>query len=96
MGDNGKRYLLRLYVAGETPRSVRAVTNLKKLCEENFPGRYELEVVDLFKAAGTGEDDRIVAVPTLIKRLPPPLRRFIGDLSDREHILVGLELKEKE
>jgi circadian clock protein KaiB len=87
------RYELRLYVAGTTPRSARAIANIKNICEEHLKGRYNLKVIDIYQQPVLAEGDQIVAVPTLIRKLPPPLRRFIGDLSDRERVLVGLDLK---
>jgi circadian clock protein KaiB len=86
------RYLLRLYVTGRTPRSEQAVANLRALIEQDLDGQYDLEVIDVLERPQLAEDERIVATPTLIKRLPPPLRRIIGDLSDRERVLVGLDL----
>lgn len=91
----GERYVLVLYVAGTTPRSTRAVRTIKQICEEHLAGRYDLDVVDIFQQPTLAEGDQIIAVPTLIKRLPPPLRRFIGDLSSRERLLMGLDLKVK-
>lgn len=88
-----KKYILRLYVAGATPRSMTAITNIKKICEENLNGRYVLEVIDLYQQPQLAAGHQIIAIPTLIKELPPPLRRIIGDLSDTEMVLVGLDLK---
>jgi circadian clock protein KaiB len=88
--------VLRLYVAGTSSRSTRAIRNAKQICEEHLPGRYELEVIDIFQQTERARDDQIVAVPTLIKKLPAPLKRFIGDLSDRDGVLVGLDVKQKE
>ena len=85
-------YRLKLYVAGHTPRSRRALANLQRICEEELADRYRLEVVDVLEDPGAGERERIVATPTLIKELPPPVRRLIGDLSDREQVLAGLEI----
>jgi circadian clock protein KaiB len=90
-----EKYLLRLYVTGLTPKSTRAIQNLKKICEENLKGRYELEVIDIYQQPALAKDEQIVAVPMLIKQLPTPLRRLIGDMSDKERILVGLDLKRK-
>jgi len=88
--------VLRLYVAGQTPNSVRAIANLKKICEESLQGRrYELEVIDLYQQPQLAQGEQIIAVPTLVRKLPPPLRRIIGDLSDTERVLVGLDLREK-
>ena len=85
-------YVLRLYVTGSTPRSLRAISNLKKFCEENFPDEYDLEVIDIYKNPEVVREEQIIAAPTLIKKLPVPLRRFVGDLSNKEKLLVGLGL----
>ena len=87
------RYILRLYVAGQTPKSVDAIRNIKKVCEENLKGRYELQVIDLYQQPQLAQGDQIIALPTLIKKLPLPLRRFIGDMSNTERMLVGLGLQ---
>lgn len=84
---------LRLYVAGQTPKSIRAVANLKVLCEEHLKGRYRIEVVDLMKKPQLARGDQIVAIPTLVRRLPPPARKIIGDLSNSVRVLVGLDLR---
>lgn len=84
---------LRLYVAGRTPRSVAAEENLKRICEEHLAGRYTVEIIDLAKNPRLAKDDQIVAIPTLIRKLPEPLRKIIGDLSDTERALVGLNLR---
>jgi circadian clock protein KaiB len=84
---------LRLYVAGQTPKSVAAFDNLKKLCEEHLAGRYEIEVVDLLVHPQLARGDQIVAIPTLVRQLPPPIRKIIGDLSNTERTLVGLQLR---
>ena len=84
---------LRLYIAGETPRSVAAFANLKKLCEEHLPGRYQIEVIDLMQNPQLAAGDQIVAIPTLVRKLPEPLRRIVGDLSNTERALVGLQLR---
>jgi circadian clock protein KaiB len=89
------RYVLRLYVTGATPHSAKAVENLKKLCEEHLKGRYDLQVIDIYQQPTLAEGEQIIAVPTLIKQLPLPLRRFIGDMSDTEKILLGLDIREK-
>ena len=91
----GPRYELRLYVAGMTPRSARALANIKQICEEHLKGHYGLQVIDLYQQPLLAKGDQIIAVPTLIKKLPMPLRRLIGDLSDREQVLIGLDLKPK-
>ena len=84
---------LRLYVAGQSPRSVAAFANLKKLCEEHLSGRYNIEVVDLVKHPQLAAGDQIIAIPTLVRKLPEPLRRIVGDLRDTERALVGLQLR---
>ena len=89
------RYVLRLYVAGQTPKSVHAIANIKKICEENLNGRYVLDVIDLYQQPQLAQGEQIIAVPTLIKKLPPPLRRIIGDMSNTERVLVGLDLRKK-
>jgi circadian clock protein KaiB len=89
------KYVLRLYITGMTPKSTRAIQNIKKICEENLNGRYELEVIDIYQQPILAKDEQIIAAPTLIKKLPLPLRRLIGDMSDKERILVGLDLRPK-
>ena len=91
-----ERYTLRLYVTGTTPRSNRAIVNIRKICEEHLAGRYELEVIDIYQQPILAEGEQIIAAPTLIKSLPLPLRRFIGDMSNTERILVGLDLRLEE
>ena len=91
----GEPYVLRLYVAGMTPKSTRAVANIKKICEEYLPGRYFLEVIDIYKCPTLADGEQIIAAPTLLKKLPLPLRRFIGDMSNIEKIIVGLDLRQK-
>ena len=90
-----EKYVLRLYVAGLTPRSQTAIQNIKKICEEHLHGRYDLEVIDVYRQPVLAKGEQIIAAPTLIKKLPLPLRRFIGDLSDSERILLGLDLRPK-
>lgn len=85
-------YVLRLYVAGETPKSVAAFANLKKICEENLEGRYKIEVIDLLINPKLAGNDQILAVPTLVRELPAPVRKVIGDLSNLERVLIGLDL----
>jgi circadian clock protein KaiB len=85
---------LRLYVAGQTPKSIRAFANLKALCEENLKGKYEIEVVDLLEKPQLARGDQIVAIPTLVRKLPEPMRKIIGDLSNEERVLVGLDLRQ--
>lgn len=87
------RYLLKLYVTGMTPRSRQAIDNLRDICDKELGGRYRMEVVDILERPQLAEDERILATPLLIKRLPPPLRRIIGDLSDRERVLLGLDMR---
>ena len=84
---------LRLYVAGQTPNSVEAFANLKTLCEEHLRGRYQIEVIDLLENPKLAAGDQIVAIPTLVRKLPPPMRKIIGDLSNTHRVLVGLDLK---
>jgi circadian clock protein KaiB len=90
--DDG-HYNLRLYVAGNTPKSAAALVNLKQICEEHLAGRYRIEVIDLLENPQLAAGDQILAVPTLVRRLPPPLKRIIGNLSDSERVLVGLDLQ---
>ncbi len=87
------KYLLKLYVTGSSPRTRQAIENLQRICEQELQGRYELDIVDVLEHPQAAEDDRILATPTLIKQLPLPLRRVIGDLSDREKVLLGLEVR---
>jgi circadian clock protein KaiB len=91
-----QKYILRLYVAGMSPRSMRAIANIKQVCEERLKGRYDLEVIDLYQQPALAEGQQIIALPTLIKQLPVPVRRMIGDLSESEKVLVGLDLRPKE
>jgi circadian clock protein KaiB len=90
-----KKWELRLYVAGMTARSAAAFENLKKICEEHVPGEYSIEVIDLLKNPKLASGDQIVAIPTLVRKLPEPMRKIIGDLSNTERVLVGLDLREK-
>lgn len=90
-----KTYELRLYVAGQTPKSVAAFANLKKICEEHLAGRYHIEVIDLLKKPQLASGDQILAIPTLVRKLPEPIRKIIGDLSNTERVLVGLNLREE-
>lgn len=92
--DPDGTYHLRLYVAGQSPKSVRAVENLRHVCEEYLPGRYTIELVDLIENPERARSDEIIAVPTLIRKLPEPIRRIIGDLSDTDKVLIGLQLRE--
>jgi circadian clock protein KaiB len=89
-------YVLRLYIAGTTPRSTRAVMNIKEICENALASRYNLEVIDIYQQPSLAKECQIIAAPTLIKELPLPLRKFIGDMSNTEKILVGLDVKPKE
>lgn len=92
-GKHREKYVLRLFITGTTSKSVLALTNLKKICEEYLEGQYDLEVIDLYKDPGMAKDEQIIAAPTLIKKLPLPFRRIIGDMSDMEKVLAGLEIK---
>jgi circadian clock protein KaiB len=87
------RYVMKLYVAGQSPKSVNALANLKRICEENLQGRYELEVIDLYQQPQLAVGEQIIAIPTLIRSLPLPLRRIIGDMSNTERVLVGLDIR---
>ncbi len=88
-------YVLRLYVAGTTPRSQEAIRTVTEVCEENLAGRYELEVIDIYQNPSLARGEQIIAAPTLIKRLPAPLRKIIGSMADREKVLVGLDLRRR-
>ena len=87
-----RHYLLKLYVTGQTSHSLRAINNLKKLCEEELGVQYDIKVIDILDEPQLAEDDKIIATPTLVKVLPPPLRKIIGDLSQRDKVLLGLDL----
>ncbi|MDD1759341.1 MAG: circadian clock protein KaiB [Methanothrix sp.] len=91
-----KSYILRLYVAGQTRKSLTAFANLKKICEEHLRGRYRIEVIDLLENPQLAKGDQILAIPTLVRQLPPPLKKIIGDLSNTEKVLVGLDLRPAE
>jgi circadian clock protein KaiB len=91
-----KEYVLRLYIAGTTSKSVRAVANIKEICENSLKNRYDLEVIDIYQQPVLVKGEQIIAAPTLVKQLPLPLRKFIGDMSDTERILVGLDLRPKD
>jgi circadian clock protein KaiB len=98
MSDTGnpegtKEWQLRLYVAGTTERSTAALANLRRICDEHLAGRYEIEVVDLLERPQLAKGEQIVAIPTLVRKLPEPVRKIIGDLSDRERVLIGLDLR---
>lgn len=90
-----KEYQLRLYVAGQTPKSLAAFANLKKICEEHLAGQYHIEVIDLLKKPQLASGDQILAIPTLVRKLPEPIKKIIGDLSNTERVLVGLDLREQ-
>ena len=90
-----KEWELRLYVAGQTPKSIAAFANLKKICEEHLAGAYHIEVIDLLKHPQLASGDQILAIPTLVRKLPQPIRKIIGDLSNTERVMVGLDIREK-
>ena len=90
------KYILRLYVTGSTGRSLRAVYNLKKICEEHLSDEYELEVIDIYKDPAAAREEQIIAAPTLVKKLPRPIRKFVGDMSNTQKILVGLDLYQRQ
>jgi circadian clock protein KaiB len=91
-----KEYVLRLYIAGTSSKSVRAVANIKEICESSLKNRYDLEVIDIYQQPVLAKGEQIIAAPTLVKKLPLPLRKFIGDMSDTERILVGLDLRPRD
>lgn len=93
--QRNSHYVLRLYVTGTTPSSARAIVSIRSICEEHLQGRYDLEVVNISQHPALAEGEQIIAAPTLIKKLPLPLRRFIGDMSQTERILLGLDLRRK-
>ena len=90
-----KAYELRLYVAGQTPKSLAAFANLKKICEDHLAGQYHIEIIDLLKDPQLASGDQILAIPTLVRSLPEPIKKIIGDLSNTERVLIGLDLREK-
>jgi circadian clock protein KaiB len=92
--DDVPEYLLRLYVAGQTPKSVAAFANLKRICEEHLAGRYQIEVIDLLVNPSLAAGDQILAVPAVVRQLPPPVKKIIGDFSNVERVLVGLDLRQ--
>lgn len=94
--SSAHRWELRLYVAGQTPRSLAAFANLKQICENHLAGKYHIDVIDLVKNPQLARGDQIVAIPTLVRRLPPPLSKIIGDLSNTERVLVGLQLRARQ
>src|SRR5215218_2666628 len=88
-------FILKLYVTGATPRAETAIANLRRICEQELGGQYQLEIIDVLEHPQLAEDDKVLATPTLIKQLPPPLRKVIGDLSDKDKVLLGLELRQQ-
>lgn len=88
-----ERYVLRLYVTGTTARSTRAIANVRRICEEHLKNRYDLEVIDIYQQPMLAKGDQIIAAPTLVKRLPAPLRKLIGDMSDKDRVLLGLDVR---
>ena len=90
------KYILRLYVTGSSARSLKAIHNLKRICEEHFPDQYDLEVIDIYKNPTAAREEQIIAAPTLVKQLPTPLRKFVGDLSNTQKILVGLDIYQRQ
>ena len=94
IADDPEMWHLRLYVAGQSPKSLNAFANLKRMCEEHLSGRYEIEIIDLVEHPSLARSDDILAVPTLVRRLPAPLRKIIGDLSNTERVLVGLRINQ--
>lgn len=92
MNSDIKKWNLRLYVAGQTPKSITALANLKRICDEHMEGQYQIEVIDLMENPQLARRDQIVAIPTLVRELPSPLKRIIGDLSNTERVLVGLDV----
>ncbi len=93
LSQSERRYLLRLYVAGQTPKCMEAFINLKRICEEHLAGDYQIEVIDLLENPRLASGDQILAIPTLVRKLPVPVRKIIGDLSNTERVLIGLDLK---
>lgn len=91
--ERAERYVLRLYVTGSTPKSLRAIANIKAVCEEHLQGRYELEVIDIYQHPELSQREQLLAAPTLVKSLPLPLRRVVGDMSNEERVLVGIDLR---
>lgn len=87
------KHVLKLYITGNTPRSERAIANLRRICEQDLKGKYEMKVINILEHPQLAEDEKIIATPTLIKELPPPIRRIIGDLSNTEKVLIGLDLQ---
>ena len=89
-----KMWQLRLYVAGQTPKCLAALANLKRICDEHMPGQYELEIIDLLENPRLAQQDNILAIPTLVRKLPEPVRKIIGDLSNQDRVLVGLDVRQ--
>ena len=96
MTQAAEKWELRLYTAGQSPKSLAALANLKRVCDDHLAGRYSIEVIDLLKNPRLAKDDEIIAIPTLVRKLPEPLRKLVGDLSDTERTLVGLQLRPKQ
>ena len=96
MSESQETFELRLYVAGQTPKALRAFANLRKICDEHLAGRYSIEVIDLLEDPQLGRGDQILALPTLVRRLPAPIKKIIGDLSNTERVLVGLDLRQRQ
>lgn len=94
--SQSQRYMLRLFITGMTPRSTEALASIKTICEQNLKGRYDLEVIDIYQHPELAKEAQIIAAPTLVKELPEPLRRLIGNLSDTERVLIGLDLRPKQ
>lgn len=92
METENEKWILRLYVAGQTPKSLTALSNLKKICEEHLAGKYTIEIIDLQENPGLARRDQIMAIPTLVRKLPPPIKKIIGDLSNTERVLIGLDV----
>jgi circadian clock protein KaiB len=95
-GPPRAKYVLRLYVTGATGKSMRAIQNVRRICDEHLQGTYELEIIDLYKNLPLARGDQIIAAPTLIKRLPAPLRRLLGDMSDEQRVLIGLDIRPRQ
>ncbi|RJQ62192.1 MAG: thiol-disulfide isomerase [Desulfobacteraceae bacterium] len=91
-----RKYVLRLFVSGMTPGSLKAIQNIREICREHLEGRFELEVIDIYQQPDLGKSEQVIAAPTLVRKLPEPIRKFIGDLSDRDKVLLGLNIYPKE
>ena len=94
--DKNDKWILRLFIAGQTPKAITAFKNLKAICEVELKGKFEIEVIDLLKNPEFGHEENILALPTLVRKLPVPVRKIIGDLSDKERVLIGLDLKQRQ